>query len=167
MRTLILLLIPCLASGNELKILQLTCRKGADNNYPAQIEAGLKKLLVSDLKLAAEFKKLESPPPENAVGRYSGKPKVQVLILAESEYRDFRDIKGTTESGQTIALYFRFDEGAHHGEEFHSGFFALFEIKEELSYRHVKDDDFELIDSKAVATFKGFSKTLNAPAAVE
>jgi hypothetical protein len=161
------ILAPCLALGGELKTLELTYKEGKAADYAAQVEAGFKKLLVSDSKLAAEFKKFESPPPEDARGRYSGDPKVQVLTLAESEDVDFRDSGGSSQFGKTIALYFRFDEGVHRGSEFHSGFFALFEIKGDLTYRHVKGDDFELSDSKVVATFKGFSRTLSAPAPIE
>ncbi len=166
MRTLILLLAPCLALGSEPKTLELTFKEGKAADYAAQVEAGFTKLLVSDTKLAAEFKKFESPPPENAQGRYSGGPMIQALTLAESEDVDFRDTGGSSQFGKTIALYFRFDEGMRRGMEFHSGFFALFEIKGDLTYRHVKDD-FELSDSKVVATFKGFSRTLTAPAPIE
>ncbi|MBK1884243.1 hypothetical protein JIN85_17620 [Luteolibacter pohnpeiensis] len=167
MRTPILLLLPSFALGGELKTLELTYKEGTDANYAAQVEAGFKKLLDSDSKLAAEFKKFEFAPPENTRGRYSGEPKVQVLTLAESEHVDFRDSGGSSQFGKTIALYFRFDDGMHRGSEFHSGFFALFEINGDLSYRHVKDDGFELSDSKVVATFKGFSRTLTAPAPIE
>lgn len=167
MRALILLLAPCLAQGGEPKTLELTYKEGKAADYAAQVEAGFKKLLFSDSKLAAEFEKFESPPPQNARGRYSGNPKVQVLTLAESEHDDFRDRGGSSQFGKTIALYFRFDEGVHRGSEFHSGFFALFEVKGELSYRHVKGDDFDLSDSKVVATFIGFRRILVAPAAIE
>jgi hypothetical protein len=167
MRALILSLAPSLALGGELKTLELTYKEGKAANYAAQVEAGFKKLLDSDSKLAAEFKKFESPPPENARGRYSGEPKVQVLTLAESEHVDLRDSGGSSEFEKTIALYSRFEEGMHRGSEVHSGFFALFEIKGELSYRHVKGDDFELSDSKVVATFKGFSRTLTSPEPIE
>jgi hypothetical protein len=167
MRALILLLSPSLALGGGPKTLELSYKEGKDVDYAVQVEACFKKLLVSDSKLSAEFKKFESPPQENARGRYSGDPKVQVLTVAESEVVDFRDSGGSSQFGKTIALYFRFDEGVHRGSEFHSGFFALFEIKGDLTYRHVKGEDFELSESKVVATFNGFSHTLTAPAPIE
>lgn len=167
MRAPILLLAPCLALGDEIKTLELTYKEGKAADYAVQVEAGFKKLLDSDSKLAAEFKKFESPPPENVRGRYSGDPKVQVLTLAESEHVDFRASGGSSRFGKTIALYFRFDEGMHRGAESHSGFFALFEIKGNLTYRHVNGDDFELSNSKVIATFKGLSRTLTAPAPIE
>ena len=55
--------------------MELTYKKGKTTDYADQVEAGFKKLLVSDTKLAAEFK-FESPPPDDARGRYSGDPKV-------------------------------------------------------------------------------------------
>lgn len=167
MRALILFLVPCLALGGDLKTLELSYKEGKAEDYAAQVEAGFNRLMVSDSKVAAEFEKFESPPPENARGRYHGDPKVQVLTLAESEHVDFGESGGSGQFGKAIAIYFRFDEGVHRGSEFHSGFFALFEVKGELSYRHVKGDDFELSSSKVVATFKGFSRTLTAPAPIE
>jgi len=159
---LLLLLFTQVLSATPIT-LKLNYEEGENDNYPKQIQAAFVKLLASNKALAKEFSKFESPPPEDSRGRYSGNPTIQILTLAESEHVDFRDSASSSQFGKTIALYFRFDEGVHRGSEFHSGFFALFEVKGELSYRHVKGDEFELQCSKVVATFKGFRRTLTAP----
>lgn len=144
-------------------MLSLDYKEGKEADYAAQIQTKFKKLLESDPVLAKEFKTFEAPPPEEAQGRYSGEARVQAITLDQSEYREFRGQGGTTEFEQTIALYYRFDQGVHRGEETLSGFFARFKVTGTLSYHHVDNEDFKLANATVKAQFEGFSRNLVAP----
>ena len=164
MKALLLLIISgSLAAAAEPPILKLNYKEGKEADYAAQIQTAFTKLLASDPTLAKEFTKFEAPPSEDARGRYSGEPTILPITISEEEHVDFRDSGGKAEFEKVIALYYRFDEGMHRGRQTASGFFALFTVRGELSYRHVKDDNFDLSASIVVATFKGFSRTLVAP----
>lgn len=160
---LVLILSGSLAAAAEPPILKLNYKEGKEANYAAQIETAFTKLLASDSTLAKEFAKFEAPPPEDARGRYSGEPTIVPIMLSEEEHVDFRDSGGKAGFEKVIALYYRFDEGFHRGRQTACGFFALFTVTGDLSYRHVKNDDFDLSASSVVAKFQGFSRTLVAP----
>lgn len=151
----------------EPNTLNLEYKEGEDADYSTQIQTKFKKLLDSDATLAKEFERFEAPPPKEFRGRYSGEPTTQVLTLCESEHVDFRDSGGTKEFEIVIALYCRFDEGVHRGRQTCSGFFALFTVTGNLSYRHLDNDEFVLAKSQVVAKFQGFSRTLAAPKPAE
>lgn len=164
MKALLLLIISgSLAAAAEHPILKFNYKEGKEADYAAQIQTAFTKLLASDPTLAKEFTKFEAPPPEDARGRYSGEPTILPITISEEEHVDFRDSGGKAGFEMVIALYYRFDEGFHRGRQTTSGFFALFTVTGELSYRHLKNDDFELSASSVVAKFKGFSRTLVAP----
>lgn len=160
---LILFLVPDLIFAAEPKILKLEYKEGEAVDYPAQIQAKFKQLLESDPSLAKEFEGFEAPPPKDAGGRYSGEPTIQVLTLSKSEQVDFRNSGGAKEFEMTIALYYRFDEGRHKGSQTRSGFFAIFAVTGNISYRHLDNDKFELTKSQVDAKFQGFSRALKAP----
>jgi hypothetical protein len=152
-----------LAAAAETLILKLNYKEGEEADYAAQIQTAFTKQLASDSTLAKEFTKFEAPPPEEARGRYSGEPTIVPIMVSEEEHVDFRDSGGKAGFEKVIALYYRFDEGFHRGRQTGSGFFALFTVTGNLSYRHVKNDDFDLSGSSVVAKFQGFSRTLVAP----
>lgn len=162
MKALLCFFIPACVFGEEPRILRLEYKEGVAVDYPAQIQAKFKQLLDSDPDLAKEFGTFEEPPPENARGRYDGEAGIQVLILSESEHADFRTTGGTKEFELKIALYYRFAEAFHRGKETRSGFFANFTVTGNLTYRPLKNEEFELEDSQVVAKFQGFSRTLVA-----
>jgi len=163
MKALLLLLAPGCIFASEPRTLNLDYKAGVSADYSTQIQTKFKKLLDSDRTLAKEFKRFEAPPPENARGRYSGDPTIQVLTLSESEHVDFRDSGGVKEFDMRIALYYRFDEGMHRGRQTSSGFFATFRVTGNLSYRRLDNDEFKLTKSKVYAKFQGFSRELTTP----
>lgn len=163
MKSLLLLLAPCCLFADEPRTFNLNYEEGESADYPSQIQTQFKKLLDSDKSLAKEFEKFEAPPPENARGRYINEPTIQVIKLRESEHVDFGDSGGTKEFEMTIALYYQFSQGFHRGRATSSGFFALFNIVGNLSYRHLDNDEFELTKSLVNAKFEGFTRNLVGP----
>jgi hypothetical protein len=164
MKTLLSLMISgSLAVAAEPLTMKLDYKEGKEDDYAAQIQSDFTKLLTSDSALSKEFAKFEAPPPEDARGRYSGEPKIVPIVISEEEHVDFRDSGGKAGFEKVIALYYRFDEGVHRGRQTASGFFALFTVMGDLSYRHVENDDFDLSASSVIAKFQGFSRTLSAP----
>jgi hypothetical protein len=160
---LALILSGSLAAAAEPLILKLNYKEGEEADYAAQIQTAFTKQLASDSTLAKEFTNFEAPPPEEARGRYSGEPTIVPIMVSEEEHVDFRDSGGKAGFEKVIALYYRFDQGFHRGRHTASGFFALFTITGDLSYRHVENDAFDLSASRIVAKFQGFSRTLAAP----
>ena len=136
-------------------------------NYALQIQTQFTKLLSTNASLAKKFTRFESPPPEYARGRYDGVPIIRTIVISKKEHVNFNNAGGTKELEQVIAFYYRFDEGMHRGRATSSGFFALFAVKGKMKYKHIVNDNFDLIDSLVTAKFLGFSRTLKAPSPEE
>jgi hypothetical protein len=160
---LVLIIFGSVAAAVEPPTLKLDYKEGEDVDYAAQIQVAFTKLLGSDSALAKEFTKFEAPPPEYARGRYYGEPTILPIVVREEEHVNFRDSGGKKEFKKTIALYYRFTEGMHRGRQTSSGFFAVFEVTGDLSYRHLENDAFAISTSNVIARFQGFSRTLIAP----
>lgn len=162
MKPLLLLLLTSLTLVAEPIILTLEHKDYQTDDYASQIEAAFAKVLAADVNLTREFVSYESPPEEEASGRYSSDPVVAPILLSESEEVEFRGDGGTRNFERTIALYYRFDEGMRRGVFTRSGFFALFTVKGELTYLNSGDDNFELDGATVTAEFERFSRELKA-----
>lgn len=163
MKILFLILLSSSILVAEPLTLKLDYNENEEGNYSKQIQSAFTKLLVSNSNLAKEFTKFEAPPPEDARGRYSGEPTIRAIVISEDEHVNFRDSGGTKVFKKMIALYYRFDEGMHRGRETSSGFFAIFTVNGNLTYLHLKNDEFKLTKANVVAQFNGFNRTLTAP----
>jgi len=157
-----MMFLPVCVLAGELPTLELKYKEGENIDYSDQIKVEFTKLLSKDHALAADFSVFEDAPPPS-VGRYSGDPIIQSMVIAESEDVDFRDSGGTKVFAKTIALYYRYDQGHHRGRNTSSGFFAVFVVSGKLTYRSEKNEEDELTKAVVVAKFRGFSRTLSAP----
>ena len=144
-------------SGTEPVTLELKYEDSQKADYAKQLEEEFGKRLKADAALAKEFAAFERASDS---GRYSGVPEVAAIEISCEEDVDFRDGGGRRDFQRKIALYYRFDEGVHKGVFTHSGFFALFLVTGKVTYAHRKGDDFDLTNAVVVATFQGFSRTL-------
>lgn len=163
MKLLHLFILPNIIVAAEPATLKLDYKEDKESDYPAQIQAAFTKLLASNAALAKEFSKFEAPPLNEARGRYSGTPKIQSLVISESEHVNFATAGGKKEFEKTITLYYRFDEGEHRGRSTSSGFFATFAVTGTLTYRRLANDEFDLTNAAVGARFMGFSRKLESP----
>lgn len=159
MKTVLLLFLSCGILIAEPLTLKLEYKEAGEENYPEQIQEAFTKLLAKDTALAKEFTQFEAPPDS---GRYYGVPTIIPIVISEEEHVNFRDTGGEREFQKTIAFYYRFAEGQHHGIATSSGFFALFTVTGKLTYRQLANNDFDLSRATVLAKFQGFSRTLSS-----
>ena len=113
--------------------------------------------------MAKEFKKFEAPPEKAGLGKYSGKPEVFPIILDRDRGAEFQDTGGKRYFTIKMALFYRFDNGHSDGMATTSGFFALFSIDGNVTYKMTKDEKFKISGAEVIAKFEGFSRTLTVP----
>lgn len=150
------------AMGEE-RSFGITYAKDEDREQiPLKVGEQFQNLLKTDKALSAEFEKLQEDAKERAGGRYSlGRP--QFLVLPRSESVDFADQSGTREFKDVVVIYFPFSEGERRGRSVTDGTFVKFRVSGLINYEKSKDD-FAVKTSNVVATFAGFSSSLNSGA---
>lgn len=145
--------------ADEITI-ELEASREPEPEYGGQLIAKFFGLLESNEELKTEFAKFEAGPMERAGGRYMGAD-ASAFVLHRGEDVDFGADAGWRAYTQTLVIYYSFAEGYRKGMTADTGVFAVFEINGEENYVP-KDDKFELKDATVTATFKGFTKTLEA-----
>lgn len=163
---LALTLTPVLAA--EPPVLKLDYKEDIEDSneeIPRQIQQKFAKLMETDAELAKEFEKFEAP---TGSGKYSPYPEVFPVILSREVYGHFEDLEGSKSFEMEVALFYRFEDGHSRGRATTSGFFARFSVEADITYKITKgvDSDFKISDTKFVAKFKGFSRTLTMPRSV-